>query len=794
MVSRLFWRKIRRDLWARKGALAALLAIMAIGVGVYIGMAAVYLDLDRACQDYYSAYRLADFAVYCKRAPRWVVDQIQAMPHVREARGRIQQAVLIDWPGICQPIAGIAFSLPLERQPILNNVLLRTGTWFSGQDRDEVIVDHAFAQANGLEPGARIQVQLLDKQHDLLVVGTAMAPEFVYLIPPGGGFAPDPEHYGVLYLPESFLAESSDLDGAINQILGTVDTPSETVLDFLLREMEDDLDRYGVSQAVAYRDQVSVRFLADELQGLKVSAQITPTIFLMVAALVLHILVGRLVKQQRGIIGTLKALGYSTRQVFVHYLGYGVLIGLLGAGVGVLFGMWLQGFYVQLYRTFFALPQIDPHLYPMVILKGAGLAVLFSVLGTIKAVRDAASMQPAESMRPAAPEKWGKILPERLPALWRRLPFAWKMILRTVFRNPFRSAVSVFAAAISTALIVMSLCNMDGLNSLMNHEFNRVAHQDYTIALRDPVGRGLQSELRHFPSHAVADTQLSVVCDLKNGLYSKRTGVIGLLPGDVLCTPLDLQGRPLAIPETGIVLTKKLAELLHVSVGESIRIQPLIARREQGTAPVVGIADSYFGLAAYAHLPYLSRLLGEEWVANSVYFMALDKEGGDGLMRDWKRRPAVVGVSRRLEVFELLQKTFGDTMNGMIAVMVLFSGMIAFGSVLNAALVSLSERQRDVGTLRVLGYTPRQVARIFSGESYLLNVLGMILGIYLGMVLLHGLAMAYNTELYRFPVVVRLRQLILAVSLMMGFVWLAQRLVLRLIKKLPWLDVLQVKE
>ncbi|RJP27857.1 MAG: FtsX-like permease family protein [Candidatus Omnitrophota bacterium] len=793
-MSRLFLRKLLRDMKTRKGSLLALLAIVTIGVGVYIGFAAVYRDLDGSRERYYRDYRLADFTVYLKRAPAWSVQETAMLANVREARGRVQQSVLIEVPHQLKPISGTAISMPLRREPVLNDIFLRSGMWFSDNDKREVIIDDAFAKAHRLQPGSRIKVLLLDKQHDLLVVGTAMSPEFVYLIPPGGGFTPDAENYGVLYLPEKFLQESSDLDGAYNQIIGSVHDDSPPILNFTLRVIENRLEAYGVTQSLAARDQASVRFLEDELVGVKISSRISPTIFLLVAALVMNVLIGRMVAQQRTVIGTLKALGYSTSMVTRHYLNYGLFIGIVGGVTGTLFGFWMQNVFVQMYRQFFALPEINAHFYFDILATGFLISIGFALVGTLKGVRYAVSLEPAEAMRPPPPEKGGKVLPERITVFWRILSFRQRMVLRAVFRNPFRSGVNVTASLISTALIVMTLCNTDALDSLMSFEFEKTAHQDMTISLRDPVGIRVQTDFQQLPGVSETEPQLLVVCDLSNGPFEKRAGVMGLVRNNRLYTPIDEQNRRIAVPESGLLLTKKLAELLHVSRGDTIRLRPLIARREIVYSPVVGIVDSYLGLSAYADIRYLSRLLGEEWAANTMLFTSFRKTYDPAFLRELTMRPVVVGINERLQALHKIDEVFGQSMGIMIFVMVLFAGMIAFGSVLNSALVSLSEREREVGTLRVLGYTPAQISGIFSGESFLLNGMGIFFGVFAGMGLVHLLSMAYSTELYRFPVVIYFSRLLESAFLMCLFISLAQWIVFRMVRKLNWLDALKVKE
>jgi putative ABC transport system permease protein len=449
---------------------------------------------------------------------------------------------------------------------------------------------------------------------------------------------------------------------------------------------------------------------------------------------------------------------------------------------------------VDMYRVFFALPDLATHRYPDLLAIGVLVSVGFAVLGTLRGVRRAVRLAPADAMRPPPPERGGRVLPERIPALWRRLSFRARLVLRTVFRNPFRSTVSVAASVIATALVFVALSMVDALDYLMAYEFQRVAHQDLTVVLRDPKAHQAVDEVVRLPGMAAGEAQLGVTCDLSHGAYRKRLGIIGLPPGGRLFTPLDPAGHPIPIPEHGLVLTRKLAEILHVRPGDTLRLRPLIGWRVEVTAPVAALVDSYLGLTAYADLDYLSRLLGEETVGNQVLGKQADASQTDALLEALKQRPSVVGIGERRRALDQIEATFGATMGAMIGIMVLMAGAIAFGSVLNAVLVSLDERRREVGTLRVLGYFPGQVAGLFAGESLLLNALGIALGLYAGVGLAHAIAAAYSTELYRFPAVILPATLVLSAVVMAAFVGLAQLVVYRLVRRLDWLAVLNVRE
>ncbi|MEW6348917.1 MAG: ABC transporter permease [Thermodesulfobacteriota bacterium] len=794
MVSRMLRRKLFRDVRSRKGSLAALVMIVSAGVGVFVGLLAVFRDLDSARARYYQEHRLADFSVTLKRAPDRTTDMARTVPNVREVRGRIQQSVLVDLTGRVKPIPGMALSLPLDRHSLIGGVMLKTGAWFSGDMASEVILDFQFAREHNLRPGDRVKVLLLDRQHDLLVVGTGMSPEFVYLIPPSGGLAPDPAGYAVMYLPHRFMQESCDMQGAYNQLVGLAFDNSRIALKEMLHILKERLNAFGVLDTTPVHEETSVSVLRDELYNLKVTATVFPAIFLGVAALVLNIIMGRMVAQHRNVIGTLRALGHSASTMTLHYLGHGVIVGASGGICGIAVGIWLQYAMLGMYKRFFAMPGIVPHTYPGILVTGFLIALVCAILGTARGVRQAARLEPAQAMHPPPPEKGGRVLPERIPFVWKRLSFRHKMMLRAIFRNPFRSMVSVTACAVATALIVATLCLHDSTYYMMDYHFMRISHEDLTVALRDPRGPGSVSEVAGMPTVSAAEPQLTVACEMTYGPHVKRAAVTGLSDHARLTTPLTDSGKQLVIPDAGVVLTTKLAEILDVSVGDHVRVRPLLGRREETTVPVVKVIDGFLGLSAYCHIRYLSTLVGEEWVTNAILASSFPGSWGTPLMPALKERPLVISITERTRSLEQMHKTIGEFMGGFILVTIGFSGVIAFGSVLNSALVSLSERRREVGMLRVLGYRPGQVSRIFSHESFLLNGVGVVVGLALGVALAHLITVAYNTELYRFPVVIYPSRVAITAALMTAFVTAAQLIVHRMVKALDMLDVLKVRE
>ena len=788
------WLKMGRELWQRKGSLASLASITAMGVCLFLAMAANLLDLDRARANFYSSCRLADFNLTMKRAPGWALHTLSEIDNVRAVRGRVNLPIRLELTGVDEPLQGTALSMPPLRQPVIDDFLLRRGTYFTGRNPEEVLINDAFARARGISPGQRLKAVIQGGEYNLLVVGTVMSPEFVYVVPPGSGLTPDPSRSPVLWMPERFLQQAGGLDGAFNEVVGMAKDPSPARVRLTLRQIERRLDSYGVQLALPQEEQSSVNFLANELTELRVNSIFLPVICLGVVALVLNVVMSRLVASQRTVVGTLRALGYSAWSLRLHYLSYGLAVGLAGGLGGLALGWKMQLALMSVYVQYFEIPHLVSTLNPPMIAAALSMSLLFSLAGAAFGVGRALLLEPAEAMRPPPPEKVRAIWLESWPRLWSLLGFQSHMILRSIFRNPFRSLVTMGASFVATALLVETLCMMKAVDYLVDFTFRRTSSQDVTVGLREPIQATAAREVAALGQSGRVEAELSIACDLTRGPARKRVSVTGLGRGFQLQRPLDAQGHAVAIPARGLLLSKKLSEILNVRPGQTVRMRPLLGERREVEVPVTAVVDSYLGLSAYAQRDYLSRLLGEVDVANTLQVSTYHGPPSYAFLSQLRRRPAVLGIEQRSRSLAKIEELLNQSIGTSLGILVLFCGALAFGSVLNTALVSLGEREREVGTLRVLGYTNQEVWLIFTGESYLVNGLGVLTGLAGGVAFARAISHAYNTELFRLPVILDATTLLGAALLMLIFISLAQLVVYRLVVQMRWLDVFKVRE
>lgn len=787
-------RKLRREIRGNLGALLSVVAITAVGVSDFIGLRTSQGILQSSQLAYYSAYRFADFWVDVKKAPLSAVEPIADLPGVAAIQPRIVFDVIVDLPGVVRPLTGRLISTP-ERgfEDTINGLHLIRGSGFSADRDEEVIVSESFAAARNLDPGDRIGLILNRKHESFVIVGTAISPEYVYMVRGTGDIVPDPDHFGVLYVKEKYARDALDFKNACNQIVGQMVPGSGEDIDLLLDRIDRMLDPYGVLAKTPRERQASHRFLSDEIQGLATFSLIVPTIFLSVAALVLNILMTRIAERQRTIIGTLKALGYSNVQVLSHFLTLGVGVGVLGGLGGWLIGLALTTGMIGMYAEFYKFPEYLIRPYPSILLFSLGVAVFFAIGGTAKGVWRVLRLSPSEAMRPAPPERGGAVLFERFTFIWRRLGFRTHMALRSLARHRGRTLTAIISSAAATAIILATLVLRDSMWFFIDFQFEYVAHSDVDIGMRDEASAQALLEASALPGVDLAEPMLGLVCDLRHGRSARRLSISGLTPGHRLTTPVQSGLRPVSIPPVGLVLSSKLAQILDVQVGDHLELTPIRGRRETVQVPVASIVDSYLGLECYADHAYLSSLVGEALAINALQ-TAINPAQQDSLYRSIKDLPNARGLSVRADSRRSLESTFIKSITFMLSVLITFAGTIAFGSVLNNSLVEIADRTRDISSLRVLGYEPRQISGIFFRQNLIVFLVGLALAGPLGYAMIIGVARAYDTELFRMVVVFKPTTILLAGAIAFVFVLLAQLEVHRQIRKLDWLEGIKIKE
>lgn len=727
----------------------AVALVVACGVVTFVSMVSVYNSLRATRATYYDRYRFADLFANMKRAPESLTREIEGIPGVESFRTRVVMEVTLDVPGLDEPATGRLISIPEHKTPMINDLYIRRGGYIEPGRSDQVIISEAFAQANKLDPGDILGAVINGRWRELRIVGVALSPEYVYELG-AVSLLPDNRRFGILWMGRDGLASAFSMEGAFNDL--SIRLSPEAREREVIDRIDKVIERYGGLGAYGRNDQISARFLSDELAQLKGNALYVPVIFLGVAAFLLHIVLSRLVGTQRDQVAVLKAFGYSNIAVGIHYMKFAMVPVLLGAFLGTLGGMWLGGALTEVYTQFYRFPILRYEAGVDVV----ALAVMISggaaVVGAIGAVRRAVGLPPAEAMRPEPPARFKPGLMEKI-GLQRLFSASGRMVIRSVERNPWKSLISIVGIAFSIAILVVGRFSFDAIDFIINLQFRTVQREDVTVVFNLPRPTEARYDLTHLPGVIRAEVFRSVPVRLRNGHRSRRLGLQGMEPHGELRRIIDQSFHEYTIPADGLVLSQKLGEVLGIALGDTLTVEVLEGSRPVRRMVVTGLVDEVLGTAAYVDLEALNRMMGEGGTISGAH-LAIDEAEEDRLYEELKRTPAVAGTAVRKTAIESFESTIAQSQGISGMVVVILASVIAFGIIYNSARIALSERGRELASLRVLGFTNREIAVMLFGEQLLLTLAAIPVGFAIGYLIVMMLVAALSSELYRFPLII----------------------------------------
>ncbi len=782
-------RKLWRDLGQMKSQALAIALVVMCGVGTFI-MFLSTLGALRATQDsYYRDYRFAEVFASLKRAPESLRQRVQAIAGVAQAETRVVAQVRLDMPAFAEPVTALMVSVSDKGRHGLNALHLREGRLPAPERADEVVVSTPFAQAHALQLGDRFYAILNGRRQSLTLVGTALSPEFIQQMRPGSAF-PDYKRYGVMWMARRALGQAYDMQGAFNDLTLSLHpgTDSQAVID----RVDELLKPYGGLGAYARRDQLSHRFVSQELQQLGTLASLFPTMFMGIAAFLLNVVIGRLVAMQREQVATLKAFGYGNFAVLWHYLKMVSVIVGLGVIGGVALGVWLGKALSGIYMEFYHFPYLKFSLQPETAIAAAAASLLAAGAGTVFAVWRAATLRPAQAMRPEPPARYRETWVEKL-GLKRWLSQPTRMIIRHIQRQTLKSMLTVVGIAMACGMMLTGLFQRDTVSYMVNIQFGMAQREDLSVTFTDPTAYRARFDLLGLPEVRHVEVFRAVPVRLRHAHRSYRTNIRGVEPGGDIARVLDAGLRPVVLPSEGILLTDFLAKMLDVRVGDRVVIEVLEGNRPVREAVVAGLVREYLGVSGYMHLDALNRFMQEGPTLSGAY-LSIDGARLQSLYARLKDMPRVAGVAERMQEIRNFNRVMQETMLFFTYISTLFAVIIAFGVIYNSARIALTERGRELASLRVLGFTRAEIGYILLGELGILTLIAIPLGLWLGRGMCYYIALNMQSDLFRVPVVLEPQTYAFAATVVLVSALLSGLAVRRRLDQLDLIAVLKAAE
>lgn len=780
-------RKVLRDLRRLWAQVLAIALVLAAGVATLILGNGAYSSLHETRARYYEENRFADVFADVTRAPRALLAEIEEIEGVLDAEARIVKLGLLDIEGMKEPGSALFVSLP-ENGAGLNRLYLRLGRLPDPHLANEVVVADGFAKAHGLDPGDTLPVLMNGQRRELQITGVALSPEFIYALGPGQ-MMPDPRRFGIVWAPRASLEASFDLESAFSNIvlkLAPGANPERVI---------ETLDRltapYGGVGASPRKDQISHAFLDAELKQLSAMVKVLPPIFLLVAAMLVNMTLSRLITLEREQIGLLKAIGYPSRAVAQHYVEFVLLIAVVGILIGIVVGIWLGAGLAEMYARFFSFPYLvfirDPQVFGL----AAIITLASAVGGAVNAVLTVVRMPPAVAMAPPAPASYR----QRMGWVRRLVPLRQTgvMVARHLFRWPFRTASSVLGVAMAVAILVASLWSFGSINYMIDITFFRSESHDAQVVFGTPESQRAVFAVRQMPGVMIAEPFRSVSARISHRNLSKKLAVVGHPVGAQLSQVLDAKLHPMTQLDSGLILSEALADALGVRPGDLVTVEVLEGARPTLTLPVSAISLGYVGLGATLEIEMLNRLMGEGALVSGLNLM-IDESQDAAFYAAAKAAPKTEIITVTALMLNRFKQTLAENITVMITVYVTLATIIAVGVVYNFSRIALSEQGRELASLRVLGFTNREVSGVLFGELATVVLLAQPLGWLIGYGISMIMVAAFSSDLYRVPLVMG-REVFATASLIVLAATVASAIAIRgRINNLDMIEVLKTRE
>lgn len=781
MIDLMTMRMIGRS----KGQFIAVLTIIIIGIAIYTAMNMTAVNMNHTVKNYYSENNFADLTLQTGPVPSRETERLSDIPGVKQAMGRIT----MDAPMITDnenERVNLKLITATGAEDELNRSTVLKGRTLSGLS-NEVLLIEQFAQARGIEPGDEIVIQGGGIRYTLKVAGIVANPEFIYLMESAQSFVPNNDTFGVCYVSEWLGGQISGLPGSFDEILIRYESGADEQA--IIDAAEEMLSLYGVKQSIKQQDVLSNAVIEQELTQLETMAKSIPIVFLLVAGLILVMMLSRMVKKDRLKIGILKAIGYSNRRVISHYIQYALIAGVLGGAAGSVLGMAMAGGMTELFLDFFHIPLLRIQFYYSYMVYAILLSVIFCTLSGIIGARGVLKIAPADAMRSETPKVGKRVLPERFPLLWKRLSFSSKLITRNLFRNKKRTLFVAAGIAVTYAMMLFTTSMPDVMNQLMNEHFRDFQKMEYNIGFRTPVPKDAMHDMAHLIDVDYMEGKLEYPFELANGNKSQPVSIIGLERDTEFYSFRTGSGTNVDLPKNGMLITENLAKALDIDRGDTVRVKSYLPGRDDVDLRVSDVIKQTLGMNAYMEIDAMGALLVEKNVINGVYVNSKDPNLNEKLIRA-DNVVSVLSVADMRAMYE----EYMTMLYLSIAFMVIFSGILGFSIVYNTTIVSLGERETELSSLRVLGFSKAEIFFMTVKENAGILLLGLLLGIPTGYVMAYYSTEAFSTDIFTIDMSPTISALIAAAIFTVGCVALAQLATYQKIKKLDFLQALKSRE
>ena len=753
----MLFKKMLRDIAKHKTQFLSIFLMAFLGVFVFAGVGGESVGLEVSVNDYYDATNLADGWIYSANLDDNFVDKVNNLSPTKDT----ERQLVIDSIGNFSNDPEITLHF-LENNTISKFYLLE-GEDVNISDEDGVWLDKSFADAKNLKVGDNISFTFNGVSIEKEIKGLGYSPEYVYHAS-DSSIIPDFNKMGFAYLSYEAFPLS---DVPYNVLLVDFDGSAGNYNDLLSDKLDGDYNSF-----VEKSENPSVSQFSEEIDQHKMMGDIFPVVFILIALLILLTTMTRIIAHQRTQIGILKAVGYTNKSIIFHYVSYGFWLVLAGAILGLIIGpLTLPNLFYPSMSATYILPEWKPA-WSMNFVYVAIIMVVMSLLVSYFAVRSISSENPADTIRPKAPKISSSGFIEKT-SIWKRFSFNVRWNYRDAKRNKFRALMTIVGVMGCAALLVSAFGMYDGMHDLKEWEYSQINHYDSKLIVNDNASI---SSINNIADEVNGDKLMESAIEIESG-NAKKSGSLLVLNGTNLVTPTDYDRNEIKIGNDEISISQKMADLLGVGVGDTVKWHIMGSDKWVSTKIDKIHADP----------------ISQGFIMSSDKLDALDLNytptsivTSEHVDKNYSDIKAVNSMNDMTTSWDEMT----ESMMLLVYILIFFACLLAVVVLYNLGLLSFTEIEREIATLKVLGFKTGSLRRLLLTQNLWFTAIGFVLGLPLGYYILDIMWQSSGDSFYILPSI-SLSNFLLTAVITFALSILVNLMFSRKIKKLDMVESLK---
>ncbi|MFF2886290.1 ABC transporter permease [Paenibacillus sp. NPDC057967] len=704
--------KLLRDIKQSIGQMLALVLVIAVGAFFYAGLVTYSDSLSAYTEVYFKEHRLSDLNVYYSQISKDDVARLNKVEGIKKLEGRYNFDAE-------QAFENSKASLKIHSIPEQNGI--NTPAMIEGSipsKKGEIMLDSHYAEEHGYRVGDQISLRANEKDITLTISGLGENVEYAKK-----NEIQDHKNYGTGYIAEETISAIAD-HFYYNEIMIEVQEGYDTA------ELGKSIELQ--SKELPYLDQVSKERtfnysqIHQTIHNNKLMSKVIPLVLFVIEAIILFLVMSRVIDSQRNQVGIMKALGVKNRSIMLHYMGYPVLVSIIGSIIGcaIAAAVFVPMVTVSNARAY-SLPDITFSLslfsiFPPIIFSSA-----FGIAACYLSGRALLKEHAAQAMRPKPPKKMKRLLVERIPGLWSRIPYSYKLILRNLFLNKQKALASSIGVVISTVLLITAFGTQSALLKVANQ-----VEEVYTYDLRVDYKAGESLASVQLPSGIKQSYALSTLpVEFVNHNERESATLVVTEKENSLIHFFDERDNRIALEDHGLLVPKSYADKHHISVGDMINIKFTAPELNHKAVDmkVLNISNQYSNPSFYSTPDYMESF-GVDYRPTSLFIQANNSADLISIRSFFEQDQQVDVIADKSDLKKSAQYILQQ--NSFVFIMFIISAVtLSFGAIYTISSINIYERNRELATLKVLGYQKNKINRLIFFENIILTTFAVIVAL-----------------------------------------------------------------